>query len=117
MWFRYLPGLALPVSFSIGFRAGAFLRERNILPKGYDEVPFSAGDQDGIRRLVHDMNTQLEDPLMEGTLSRTFAALWPQLEAQLLKIDNEHPGVRATRRDEREVVEEILTLVRESIRP
>lgn len=69
-------------------------------------------DEDGIRRLVHDMNAQLEDPLKEATLSRTFTALWPQLETQLLKIDNEHPGVRATRRDEREVVEEILTLVR-----
>lgn len=69
-------------------------------------------DENGIRRLVFDMNAQLDEPLNESTLSRTFAALWPQLQEQLVEIDNEHPGVRAARRNEREVVEEILTLVR-----
>lgn len=67
---------------------------------------------EGIRRLIFDMNTQLQEPLKEEILGRTFLALWPQLETQLLEINSAHPEKRAARRDEREVMEEILNLVR-----
>lgn len=69
-------------------------------------------NQDGIRRLVLDMNAQLTEPLREEILARTFSALWPQLSTQLDRIDGAHPSPQALRREPREVMEEVLTLVR-----
>lgn len=69
-------------------------------------------NRDGIRRLVFDINNQLPEPLRDEILSRTFDALWPQLSKELDQINGTHPSPQAIRREPREVMEEVLTLVR-----
>ncbi|WP_104168920.1 toll/interleukin-1 receptor domain-containing protein [Arthrobacter sp. SX1312] len=70
-------------------------------------------NEEGIRRLVQDLNSELlPHGVREDILGRSFQALWPQLEAQLADIDRELSQPRASRRPEREVIDEVLALVR-----
>lgn len=76
-------------------------------------VQFQAAED--TRRLVFTINNALLDSALAAKhLERAFDAFWPDLESSLARIKNsvksEHPRVE---RSEREILEEILGLVRE----
>jgi len=56
-----------------------------------------------------------EDALPEKQLDRTFEMWWPELEQALARIQNEN-RLPEPRRSEREILEELLGLVREQSR-
>ena len=71
-----------------------------------------AADEEGTFKLVRSVNDALGKPLADDEkLKRAFAHWWPDLEAQLAKVEHlEQSEVRT----DREVLEEVLELVRQS---
>lgn len=71
-----------------------------------------AADEDGTLKLVHSINDALGHPLADdATLERAFAHWWPDLEAQLKGIQHIVPTEART---DREILEEILDLARQT---
>jgi hypothetical protein len=70
-----------------------------------------SSDMDGTRKLVETINSVAQPPLAAPVLSRVFEKNWPDLEAQL-----KHAAVstsdRRPQRTDRELLEEILELLR-----
>jgi hypothetical protein len=77
-------------------------------------------DKQDVLRLVKAINQSViandEVGLEESLLATSFEALWPLLQERLDAVDPDAPDTTATRRDERDLLEEVLTLLRDSQR-
>lgn len=67
--------------------------------------------RDGTLQLVRSIHRAVESALADETLVRSFEAWWPQLEGRIAEIARDE-GM--PRRSEREILEEILGLVRQT---
>ncbi|HJQ19017.1 MAG TPA: hypothetical protein VJ867_01630 [Gemmatimonadaceae bacterium] len=115
------------------FEAGAIAKNRERcwtflldLKPGDVEPPLSqfqhtvASDKADVHKLVRSINRQLEaskeKPLDDRRLDAAFERLWPELERELARVPKAGNSTRAVRGD-RELLEEILELVRQLGRP
>lgn len=75
-------------------------------------------DEEGTLKLVQDINKHLNTPMSEDRLQRSFTRCWPELKDKLSSAyasdDIENP--KPIKRDDRELLEEMLTLIREMSR-
>jgi len=73
-------------------------------------------DQVDVRRLVRDINTAVAEAggraLTERSLDEIFDTFWPQLQAKLKKIAEQPDPARPAARQDRDVLDELLELVR-----
>lgn len=77
----------------------------------------SVTEKEDTRRLISTLNTALgEDGLPDRKLEKTFEVWWPDLEKQLEEFRSTKIASRPARRPEREILEEILDLVRSQTR-
>lgn len=77
----------------------------------------SITDRDGVFSLIKALAEQSTPPIAEGRLKRLFDAFWPELEAKVSQLkDAAGNGPRQEIRSEREILEEILLLSRNTER-
>jgi hypothetical protein len=73
-------------------------------------------NEEDVVKLVHTINKEVEKAgersLGEKVLNNVFNTFWPQLEEKLRRIMGQQPDVNKPERAEREILEEILELVR-----
>lgn len=69
-------------------------------------------DEEGAREVVRSINNALTNPRAEAALLTVFSALWPSLRDRITAIEPPSEAA-APQRPEREILEEILTLVRQ----
>jgi hypothetical protein len=70
-------------------------------------------NREGTQALVAAINKALgEKARSESILGRTFEVWWPQLDASLQAVGRAHPAPAPPKRSERELLEELLDLVR-----
>lgn len=73
-----------------------------------------------IRRLMETVNQSIQDAggkaLHEKTFSRAFENYWSELETSLNKIQTKKPATKLEQRPEREMLQEILEILREQER-
>jgi hypothetical protein len=111
------------------FEAGALSKsvsEARVVPFLVDlkttDVPYPfaqfqgvTADRDGTLRLLSAINDALDKALPKERLLRIFERWWPDLEKKIQSVPpNERPGV--PERSERELLEEVLSLVRDMAR-
>jgi len=79
----------------------------------FQHTQFNKGD---IKQLAHDINKAVdkasEKSLGETKLNEMFNMLWPDIEKKIKEIKKKSPESVQPRRDEREILEEILEIVR-----
>lgn len=89
----------------------------NVEPPLSDFQPTRAQKGD-VYRLIQTINGALalkgEKPLTDGVLERVFERNWPELELQLQKIKETHEKQTEPARSDRDILEEILGLMRRS---
>jgi len=69
--------------------------------------------REDVRKLIFTVNRSLnESQLPESELNESFAVWWPKLEERLRSIPISSGGVKEPIREDREILEEILELVR-----
>jgi hypothetical protein len=68
--------------------------------------------EDGIRAIVRSINAASKPPLDDARLDTAFEKWWPDLAAKLLAIDEAAPTPAGDGRNERELLEETLDIVR-----
>lgn len=73
----------------------------------------SQATREGTLRLLQGINEVLESPMPTERVQRVFDRWWPEFE-QRLQVVSQLDQTTAVRRDEREILEEILELVRRS---
>jgi hypothetical protein len=74
-------------------------------------------DQQGTLAVVKAINTLLPDPLAESALDDAYRVWWPELQASFDDARNAHVNVQPKpMRSDREILEEILAIVRGSAR-
>jgi hypothetical protein len=73
-------------------------------------------DQHDVLAMVKAINGRLEEPVSEANLDKLFTALWPSLEAKLKALPEEDSSTAGERKD-RDLLEEILTTVRNLSKP
>jgi hypothetical protein len=76
----------------------------------------ASADRAGTSRLLAALNNALEIPLPTERISRIFERWWPELEARLAAVPPAG-AVKTIRRGDRELLEEILELVRREKAP
>jgi hypothetical protein len=71
-------------------------------------------DHDGIWHVVRTINNSSDRPLEDARLQEAFDVWWPRLEVEIDEIRTRHETARPETplRDQRELLEEILTIVR-----
>lgn len=70
-------------------------------------------DKEGTSRLVHDINTHLENPVSQERISRSFERCWPEMDQLLKKAHDQDADIASEPvRTDRELLEELLTLTR-----
>src|ERR1035437_8933004 len=72
-------------------------------------------DEEGIFRLVLSVNAAGSKPVAEETLKLTFKALWPKMKEQLSTLPSDTATTKPVR-TEKNLLEEILGLVRDQAR-
>ena len=112
------------------FEAGSLgksVSQARVVPYRLDlaaaDVPFPLAqfqgveaNENGTSRLVQSLNAGLKQPMESERLERIFQRWWPDLEARIDSIPP--PDIRhQTRRSERDLLEEILNLMRDKVRP
>ncbi|WP_405600376.1 MULTISPECIES: hypothetical protein [unclassified Pseudoalteromonas] len=66
-------------------------------------------DKDGILKLLKSINKQLDSTkVQESVLEMSFNALWPVLETQILQIQSDEPTLDLPKRDDKDVLNDIL---------
>jgi hypothetical protein len=68
-------------------------------------------EQTDVLKLVKTLNSALVEPLSDSHIERSFAKWWPELEEALQKLPSES-GAVSPHRDQREMITEILDLIR-----
>jgi len=71
-------------------------------------------DREGTYKLLVSINKVLKNPIENQRLERLFNKFWGDLEAKLIAIKEITPQSSSARRNERDYLEEILTLVRDT---
>jgi hypothetical protein len=69
-------------------------------------------DRQDFLKLVRALNTEVSDQHPVGRLERLFDTFWPDLSEQITVIPRPQPAAEAPKRSERDLLEEVLTLVR-----
>ncbi len=69
-------------------------------------------DRDGIRTLVESLHRAAETKVSEQEVATLFDALWPQLQREIEEIPSQSEEGDLPRRTEREILDELVTLVR-----
>jgi hypothetical protein len=69
-------------------------------------------DRDGLTDVVTAINAAMDAPLSDDRLTRAIARSWPDLETRIQHLRTSLPS-HGTRRTERDLLEEILTRVRD----
>lgn len=72
-------------------------------------------EKDEILKLLKTLNRALLEPLSDGHIEKAFQVWWPELDLQIRALPPEN-GAARPHRDQREIVEEILELVRKQDR-
>lgn len=115
------------LNFEAGALAHAFSRER-VCPFAFDmsvtdikpplgQFNACAATKDGARRLIEAINRVLgEQGLLPKSLDRTFERCWPDLARDLDAVESDEP-IAPSPRSERELLEEILEIVRQQQDP
>lgn len=114
----------------LNFEAGAIakaVQSSRVIPLAIDlkpsdvELPlgqFQAlpATESGISEMLISINATLDPGMGDDLLTRSFQKWWPDLEAALAKIEDEHSGIgprsEEPDRSEREILEEVLNAVR-----
>jgi hypothetical protein len=80
-------------------------------------VQFNAAkcEEDDTRKLILTINEALETPLPLATIQESFDLWWPKLQARLQSLPAARAGAKRGR-PEREILEEVLELVRGQVR-
>lgn len=75
-------------------------------------------DEEGTLKLVQDINKHLESPMNEDRLQRSFTRCWAELESKLISAyaSDDIGNSKSTKRDDRDLLEEMLTLIRQMSR-
>ena len=72
--------------------------------------------KDDMKKLIFDINNKMfengEKKLLEGDLEETFETFWPKLNSNLEKIQKTIRNSKPVQRSDREILEEILQVVR-----
>jgi hypothetical protein len=68
-------------------------------------------EKDDTRRLLNTLNEALEKKLPSKVIEESFDVFWPKFEKTLEAIPSK-PEIKKTKREDREILEEILLLVR-----
>lgn len=71
-----------------------------------------AADPSAVRSLVRSLNKALKDPLSDGTVDVLFQSHWPELQEAMDKAPEDNDTAPQTRRDEADLLDEVLTTVR-----
>jgi hypothetical protein len=71
-----------------------------------------AADRDGIRTLTESLHRAAQTRVSEQEVSALFDALCPQLEREILAIPRQSEEADLPRRTEREILDELVTLIR-----
>jgi hypothetical protein len=69
-------------------------------------------DEDGVRRLVRDLNEAAEKKMPNERLDGIFNAMWPELEAAVLKAINAVPLDTEPRRSAENMLDELVERIR-----
>lgn len=73
-------------------------------------------NREDTKKLIHTINrAQGESVLPESKVNKAFEVWWPELEQRLRAVDRS-PAIPRPRRSEREILEEILELIRSQLR-
>lgn len=84
--------------------------------KPLGEFQGTQANKDGFAKIVKSMNEVCSSPISETHLNRAFDKWWPELGSELEKIENRpyesDPTTSPSPRDERAILEEVLTTVR-----
>jgi hypothetical protein len=111
----------------LNFEAGALAKSvdlSRLIPLAIDlkttdvELPlgqFQAqpADEEGMRAVVLSLNKALgEEALADGLVSKSFDKWWPDLEAELARIESQTSAAAPPSRTDRELLEETLNTVR-----
>lgn len=111
----------------IHFEAGALAKQvgqANVCPYLFNVKPSDVSGplaefqsteatKDDTRKLVLTINETLEDPLEKGDLEDAFEVWWPKLETALGQIPHPRKEAQVARREDRDLLEEILAVVRD----
>ncbi len=77
--------------------------------------------KDDIRKLIHAINNKIrecsEKTLSEKDLDDVFELFWPKLEEKLMTIKSQKVEIKQNHRTERDILEEILQIVRSTNNP
>lgn len=80
------------------------------------EFQGTRADKPGIWEIVNSINEECPSPLPEKYLNKSFEKWWPDLQAELDQIEGRSyesdPSTSPSPRDERAILEEVLTTVR-----
>jgi hypothetical protein len=86
------------------------------VPKPLGELQATKFEKDDFRKLMHTINGVLKnvgkESLEKDVLDSVFEKFWPELEEQLTNIENLTLGEEIPKRTERELLEEILEILR-----
>lgn len=69
-------------------------------------------DHEDVEKLVRALNNVCEHPISDERISETVAVWWPKLEKVLTSIASQEPAPAASRRELRDIMEEVLTISR-----
>jgi hypothetical protein len=108
------------------FEAGAISKnfdKANVCPILFDLDPsdvdgplaqfmFSTFNKEDFKRFINTMNNKLDDKLPPKVLDTVYDNFWPQLENEINKILSETNPSSYRTRNEKEILEELLTLTR-----
>ena len=70
-------------------------------------------DREGVEKMCRSVNRACPEPLSEERFKTVFERWWPSLEAKLDRAQAEHGGAIAPKRSDKDMIPEILKLVRE----
>jgi hypothetical protein len=69
-------------------------------------------DEDGMRRLVHDMSKTRDDPLPGDRVNKLFDGMWPDLKVAVDSVRDKTHIPTELKRDQRDMIEELVDRVR-----
>ncbi|MFH5877285.1 toll/interleukin-1 receptor domain-containing protein [Arthrobacter sp. NA-172] len=69
-------------------------------------------NEEGVYKMLLSINSQLEEPLEESALKKSFGAFWPELESEVEKLQEQGKLTTAPARDDKDILNEILDTVR-----
>ncbi|WP_091219864.1 toll/interleukin-1 receptor domain-containing protein [Geodermatophilus siccatus] len=83
------------------------------VPRPLGKFQHTMPTRDGVSRMVISLNKLMGEPIESSVVNYLFEIQWPWLEDSLVEITESAPAAALPRRSEYEMLEEILTLIRD----